>query len=145
MRIETYSDRWFLDVVKLIENFHKEAIGEYDDYFSPDAAINTIKSADHSNAFLLIIDEVCQGILYGVVITSPTSGKRIFQEVIWYVNEPFRKYGVRLLKDVENILKSNGVSIMIMAVLENSKTAKLKSFYERLGFKPMEVHYVRTL
>ena len=145
MRIETYSDRWFLDVVKLIENFHAEAIGEYDDFFSSDAAIETIKTADHSNAFLLIIDEVCQGILYGVNIISPTSGKKIFQEVIWYVNEPFRKYGVRLLREVEKILKSKGVSIMIMAVLENSKTAKLKSFYERLGFKPMETHFVRSL
>ena len=145
MTIENYSDKWFLDVVKIIENFHEEAVGEYDQFFSQDAVIETIKSGDRNNAFLLIIDEVCQGILYGVQITSPTSGKRIFQEIIWYVNKPFRKYGVKLLKEVEKSLQSSGVSIMIMAVLENSKTDKLKQFYTRLGYKPMEVHYMRTL
>ena len=145
MRVETYSDRYFLDVVKLVENFHKEAVGEYDDLFDQNALIETIKSADHSNAFLMIVDETCQGILYGVCFKSPTSGKQIFQEIIWYVNEPFRRYGVKLLREVEKLLKLNGVSIMIMAVLENSKTEKLKIFYERLGYKPMEVHYVRNL
>ncbi len=145
MLIETYSDKYFLDVVKLIENFHKEAVGEYDEVFSVDSAIQAIKCGDPNNAFLLIIDEVCQGILYGVNIVSPTSGKRIFQEIIWYVNKPFRKYGIKLLREVEKRLQSDGVSIMIMAVLENSKTEKLKSFYERLGYKPMEVHYMRKL
>jgi hypothetical protein len=145
MTVVTYSDQYFLDVVQLIENFHKEAIGEYDDLFNPNAVIETIKTADHSNAFLLILDNKCQGILYGTRLKSPMSGKWIFQEVMWYVNEPFRRYGVKLLKEVENILKSDGVSIIIMAVLENSKTEKLKGLYERLGFKPMETHYMRSI
>ena len=145
MRVETYSDRYFQDVVKLVENFHKEAFGEYDDLFDSDSLTETIKSADHSNVFLMIVDESCQGILHGACFKSPTSGKQIFQEIIWYVNEPFRRYGVRLLRETEKLLKLSGVSIMIMAVLENSKTEKLKRFYKRLGFKLMETHYVRSL
>ena len=145
MRVEQYSDTHFLDVVKLVENFHKEAVGEYDAELNVDTLIDTIKSGDPSNAFLLIVDEHCEGILYGVRFKSMTSGKDIFQEIIWYVNKPFRRYGVKLLRETEKLLKSNGVSIMIMAVLENSKTVKIKSFYERLGFKPMETHYVRSL
>ena len=82
MRIETYSDRYFLDVVRLIENFHHEAIGEYDGATEPDAIIDTIKTADHSNAFLLIIDDVCQGILYGTCLRSATNGKKIFQLIL---------------------------------------------------------------
>lgn len=148
MKVETYSDRFFLDVVKLVENFHLEALGEYEDLLDPDVvieAIKTHKDTNASNAFLLIIDDVCQGILFGTRFKSMTSGQQIFQEIIWYVNEPYRRYGIRLLKEVQKILKSNGVSIMIMAVLENSKTEKLKSFYERVGFKPMETHYIRSL
>lgn len=147
MRVETYSDRYFLDVVKLVENFHKEAVGEYDDVFDPNVLIETIRvQSEHpENAFLLIVDGVCQGILFGARFKSPINGKWIFQEVIWYVNEPFRRYGVRLLREAEKLLKSSGISVMIMAVLENSKTEKLKAFYQRLGFKPMETHFVRPL
>lgn len=145
MHVETYTDKHFLDVVKLVENFHKEAVGEYDELLSPEAVIETIKAADPKTLFLLIIDGVCQGLLYGMISKSLTSGKMIFQEIMWYVNAPFRQYGVSLLKEVEKHLKSEGVSIIIMAVLENSKTEKLKRFYERLGYRPMETHYVRAI
>lgn len=145
MRIEAYSDRYFLDVVKLVENFHKEAVCEYDIELNLNSLIDTIKTGDPNSAFLLIVDERCEGILYGARFKSMTSGKHIFQETIWYVNQPFRRYGIKLLREAEKMLKLGGVSIMIMAVLENSKTEKLKAFYERLGFKPMETHFVRSL
>lgn len=148
MRVETYSDQYFLDVVRLVENFHQEALGEYDNLFDPNTLIETIKAQERTNAgnaFLLIVDKTCEGILFGMQFKSMINQKTIFQEVIWYVNKPFRRYGVRLLKEAEKLLKLDGVSVMIMAVLENSKTEKLKNFYERLGYKPMEVHYVRDL
>lgn len=145
MRVQTYSDIYLADVARLIENFHEEAVGEYDGVIDKAAILETIKTADHTNAFLLIVDEVAQGILYGTRLRSPMNGGEIFQEVMWYVNKPFRAHGVRLLKEVEKHLKSDGVSTMIMAVLENSKTEKLKSFYTRLGFKPLETHFIRSL
>lgn len=145
MRIETYSERYQDDVAQIIANFHQEAICEYDSSIDSQAVLETIKQADHSNAFLLIIDERAQGILYGTRLRSPVNGRDIFQEVIWYVNPDFRRNGVWLLRKVEKLLKSLGVSIMIMAVLENSKTEKIKSLYERLGFKHMESHYVRSI
>ncbi len=145
MKVVTYHPGYLHDVVNIIKNFHKEAISEYDWLIDPSAIVDTIEQADHSNAFLLIIEDKCEGILYGTRLRSPMNGGEIFQEIIWYVNKPFRKYGIWLLKEVEKSLKSQGVSIMIMAVLENSKTEKLKSFYTRLGYRPMETHYVRTL
>ena len=148
MIIEHYSERWALDVVRLVENFHKEAAGEYLGLFDLGTIRETIaklQGEQADNAFLLIVDDVCQGILAGVEYKSLSSCKRIFQEVIWYVNPEFRRFGVALLKNAEKRLKGAGIDIMIMAVLENSKTGKIKSLYKRLGFKPMESHYVRTL
>lgn len=145
MRIENYSDRWLIDVVRIVENFHKDAVCEYDGLFDPNSLIDTIKQGDPRNAFLLIIDDVCQGIIYGVRFKSPINESLIYQEIIWYVNDCARPHGIYLLREAEKILKSEGVSIMIMAVLENSKTEKLKTFYQRLGFKPMETHFVRNL
>ena len=147
MRIEPYSERYIDDVVSLIKNFHAESVGEYDDLFDPDVVIQTIKQneATSSNAFLLVINDKCEGILFGVRFQSLLNKRQIFQEVIWYVNKSFRNFGVALLKEAENLLKSEGVNIMIMAVLENSKTAKLKKFYEHMGYKLMESHFVISL
>ena len=148
IRIETYTDKYHQDIVNLVQNFHKEAVSAYDDLFDAMALCDRIaglKDSQAQNAFLLIVDDVCQGLLFGIEYKSMVNNRRVFQEAIWYVNEPFRKYGVKLLRIAEKELKSRGVSIMIMAVLENSKTEKIKSFYGRLGYKPLEVHYIRSL
>lgn len=148
MTVETYSDKYFLDVVKLVENFHQEAVGEYDNLLDINVLIQAIKNQALNNskdAFLLIVDGRCQGILFGTRYNSTLNNRVIFQEIIWYVNEPFRRYGVRLLKEVEKSLKSQGVSSMIMVYLHNSKSEKLKDFYVRLGYRPMETHLIRSL
>lgn len=146
--VETYTEEHFLDVVHLVESFHREAAGEWLGLFSPDALIEHIKTQAQTNArdaFLLLIDGVAKGIIFGVRAVAPTTGETIFQEMIWYVDPSHRRHGIRLLNEVEKILKSQGVSIMIMAVLENSKTDKLKAFYERVGYRPMEMHFMRRL
>ncbi len=140
MRIEPYSERYLDDVVALIKNFHAESVSEYDDLFDLETVIQTVKNngSEIQNFFLLIVDDECEGILFGVRFQSFLNKRQIFQEVIWYVNKPFRNYGVALLKEAENLLKLQGINTMIMAVLENSKTVKLKKFYENMGYKLME-------
>ena len=149
MKIENYSETYYHDVVRLVENFHKETLSEFDGEFNPAALADTIAKIKENNAvnsFLLIDDHwICQGILAGVVGKSFSSGRELFQEIIWYVEAAFRSHGVRLLLEAEKILKNRGVSTMIMAVLENSKTEKIKRLYERIGYKPMQVHYVKNL
>jgi len=147
MIVENYTDKYLDDVVNIIKNFYNEAVCEYDNMISVDAIVETITNNKQSaeNAFLLIVDGHCQGMIFGSRFKSLIGNNQIFQEIIWYVNENYRGYGISLLRHVEKLLKSQGISIMIMAVLENSKTEKIKSFYERLGFKPMETHYVRNL
>jgi GNAT superfamily N-acetyltransferase len=145
MRVETYSDRYFQDILNLVEHFHEEAVSEYAGFPEPVVLADAIRNADPGNSFLMLEDGRCEGILYGVRSLFPSNGKKVFQEVIWYVNKSHRLNGVRLLREVEKILKSQGTEIIIMAVLENSKTEKIKSFYERVGYKPMETHYVRSL
>lgn len=145
MRIETYSDKYVDDITQIIKNFHEEAIKDYACTLDPDAVLQTIRTADKQNVFLLVDPNgKAQGILYGNRYKLPTGGEA-FQEVIWYVNTTYRTSGISLLRYVEKHLKSIGVSIMIMVALENSKTDKLHRFYERLGYRPMETHFVRTL
>jgi GNAT superfamily N-acetyltransferase len=148
MIIETYTDKYHDDVVDIIDNFYKEAIRYYDVGLDKDRLMQTItmlKAHNAGNAFLLIIDGKCQGILAGIESPAMLNTKRIFQELIWYVNEPFRRYGVGLLHTVQTMLKIQGFDTIIMTVLEASKPEKIKKLYERMGFKHFETHYIRNL
>ncbi len=148
MIIETYSEKYYSDVVRLIENFHDEAIQYYDEGLDKDVLTNTILAIgqdNSNNAFLLIVDNRCEGILAGIESPALLNKKRIYQELIWYINKPFRKYGVNLLKAVEARLQAQGYNTIIMGVLENSKTKTIKKLYERMGFKLFESQYIKGL
>ena len=142
--VETYSDEFHNDVVEIVSNFYDEAIKYYDVGLTKEVLFETIKALKGS-AFLLIVDGKCQGLLAGMEAPSMLNDKRKYQEVIWYVNKPFRRYGIGLLNKVQELLKAQGFSTMIMAVLEASKTRKLKRFYERMGYKKFETHYIKEI
>lgn len=144
----SYSDEYLYDVVRLVEEFHKEVLSGYDEMFSPEWVIDLIKREAESNsrnAYLYVQDGVCRGILFGLPVRSRFNDKLMFQEIIWYMDKAFRSGGVKLLRHAEKDLKDRGFSIMIMAVMENSMTDKIKQFYEALGYRPMETSYMRTL
>ena len=145
MRVQRYSDIHFLDLVRIVEKFHKEYLSDRFTPCEPDVIVDTIK--EHcENTFLLISqDEKCVGVLAGVKIQSKFNGEIFFQEIIWYVEKPFGRYGFMLIREVEKFLKSTGVSTMIMSVLERSKSDKIKRIYSKLGYKLEETHFMRTL
>lgn len=148
MTVETYSDKYYDDVVKIVNNFHEEVIQCYDAGLDKDVlalSIRTLKVNNTGNAFLLIVDNKCEGILAGIEAPALLNRKRIFQELIWYVNKPFRLHGVALLRKAQEMLKTDGFNTMIMGVLEDSKPAKIKKFYEYMGFKLFESQYIRSL
>lgn len=145
LQVERYSERHLLDVVRLAKAFHDDASFEYDGGFSVYAVIQTVKNADPKDLFCLIIDGMCQGIIYGTRIKSGMTGHVLYQEMIWYVDRGYRGCGLAFLIEVEKLLKEDGVKHIIMAVLENSKTEKLKEFYRNTGYKCMETHFIKEL
>jgi len=148
MNIETYSDKYHDDVMTLVDNFYLEAIHYHNTGLDKEVLARTVTNigqAQGGNAYLLIVDDRCQGILAGIEIPNMINKKRIFQELVWYINEPFRRYGVALLKRVQEMLKAQGFEMMIMGVLENCKTEKIKRLYERMGFALFESQYIRSL
>lgn len=148
MIIEKYSGKHDDQITALVEAFHREALSEYDKDFDRAAFLGTIenlKKTQADNAYLLIIDGKCEGIIAGIEIKSLFNNNRMYQELIWYVSEPYRRYGVLMFKKVQADLLSRGFSAIVMAVMENSKTDKIKHFYERIGFKNFETHYIKNL
>ena len=89
-------------------------------------------------------DEII-GILAGRINTETTSGNKIFQEVIWYVTESKRKYGLLLMKKLESYCKENGIKAILLNYIANSMPKKLARLYERMGYKYLESHYIKRI
>ena len=143
MRVEKYSDLYFLDVVRLVEKFHKEYLTEFFGESNLDILTETIMThAD--NTYLLLNDESkCVGVLAGIVVDSKLSFDRFFQEIIWYVEKPFGSFGFFMIDELQKMLKSLGFTGIIMSILESPKSDKVKKIYVKKGFKPMEEHFLR--
>ena len=146
MKIERGSKERCADVIELVRNFHKEALSDYALKIDEDSLIKFFDKCV-AQMFLLIDEKTdkCEGLIAGQEIINPVSGERTFQEIMWYVNEHYRKHGVYLFYKAQEILKQEGFAAIIMVCLANSKTEKLFKLYERLGFIPLEHHFIRKL
>jgi GNAT superfamily N-acetyltransferase len=144
MIIERGSKERYTEALELVRAFHKEALSEYALKIDESALISFFDKCV-AQSFLLIIDNKCEGLIAGQEVISPVSGEKVFQESMWFVNEPFRKYGIFLFNKAQEILKQEGYAAIVMVALANSKTDKLVKLYEKLGFIEMERHYIRRL
>lgn len=145
MRIEQYSPKYREDIKRLIVNFYTEALEEYNPRGINMAVVEHLIDKYAEYSLLLIVDNKCEGVIAGECVSNMFDSARVFQEVIWYINRPFRKYGVKMIKMAEDMLRSNGFKSMIMACLHNSKTDKVMKFYQRIGFVPAETHFIKEL
>jgi GNAT superfamily N-acetyltransferase len=143
MIIERYSVKYLDDIVRLVESFHRDALKEYMniDYNTLLATIAEIEQT----SFLLTTDDKCVGVLAGKQVTTPLSKDKYWHEVLWYVDKQYRRHGVWMLNKVQGLLREDGYTGIIMVNMENSMKDKLHKLYNRLGFKPMETHWIRGL
>jgi len=144
MIIERYSEQHRWEIEYIIQCFQDESLAEYGIKIDPDVLSKTIADV-REYSFMLMIDDVCVGILAGKPVMTPCSDQMIWQELVWFVLEEHRSMGVLFLNEVRRILKLEGYDAMSMVCMENSKKDKLYKLYERLGFKPMEHHFMGSL
>lgn len=86
------------------------------------------------------------GVVVGMIVcfVSPLifTSQMVGQEVVWYVKKEHRGQGVRLLKNMENILKSlNCVGIMMVGLHGDESCA----FYSRVGYTEFQHSYFKRL
>lgn len=144
MVVDRYSDKYREDIEWLVRCFQDEALKEYGLSFDENALSNTIDELK-DQAFLLIVDGKCEGLLAGKEVKTPLSDDPIWHEVIWYISEKYRRYGVFLLRHARKVLKEEGYTSMVMIALHSSKTQKLFKLYNKMGFVEMETHFIGRL
>ena len=144
MTIINYTPKYCADITQLVTEFYDEALKENDGGLDIDTLHKTIE-VYKDNSFLLIREDKCIGLIAGLTAHSPINSDKVYQEIVWYVTKSHRRYGVYLLREVEQILKDRGYTSIIMGCMHNSKTDKLFRLYNRLGYKPLETHFRRSL
>lgn len=144
MIIEPYTDNRREEVIRLVRDFHQEALAGFGQRLDVEVLLSSIDKL-RTHSFLLIVGSECVGLLAGAEIPPLIGFNKIYQEVIWYVDRKYRSKGVYLLKYAIKTLKEDGFSHIVMTALANSKTEKIGVFLKKLGFIPLEIQFIKEL
>jgi len=130
--------------IDLLKEFQEESLKEYGINLDIATIQETCRKYEGST---LVAEEDGKiiGIIAGTVIRIPTFTTPIYLESVWYVSKMHRRVGIHLLKTLEELCKSQGISHIILAHMMNSKADKLGEFYRRSGFVPYEINYIKKL
>lgn len=86
------------------------------------------------------------GFLGGLLYPDPNDGDLVGSEMFWFVQSEHRgSCGMRLLSAFEKWAISTGAKRLVMGHLSTLAPEKLKKLYERLGYVPLETHYVKEI
>lgn len=144
MIVRPVEEKDFDAILKLIREFQSESLDAYN-LLCNDRIALSIMSKFLGNSFALEADGRIVGVIAGLIVTYPLNDEKIFHEHIWYVNEGYRRYGIKLYRRLEDHCRENGIKKIIMVCMANSKADKLEEFYKRLGYELLESHYIKTI
>lgn len=90
------------------------------------------------------VDGAPRGVMGAVRVRQETTGEDYAQELIWWVDPPYRSRGVgpALLQAVENWARSADLR---MLKLEAPNASRAGKYLARHGFVPVEVTFVKEL
>ena len=85
------------------------------------------------------------GALGAIVAPDLNDGELCATECFWFIDPDKRGNGVKLLLNFVKYAKEIGCVRVNMVHLFNEHADKLQKLYEKLGFSPVEKHYIKTL
>lgn len=107
--------------------------------YDPESMAATFRAMIERDEFCLFVGET--GAIGGLVAPHPFNhAQPIADELFWW-SEGFE--GLRLLQAYEEWAASHG-AIIRMTALEAVEPERMKRFYERRGYQPLERAYVRV-
>ena len=129
---------------ELLTEFAEELLFGFGFDISPEKIQQTFDEV-YQTSFVAIVDGEVVGTLAGRVAHNFCGRDEVYEEIIWFVRKEYRKYGVKLLRHVEQQCKEWGLSHISMSLTYGSQTDKLSRFYSRLGYEPMHTLFLKDL
>jgi len=144
LEVKPATDNDIPALLELIHEFQAESLDEYN-LFCDDEVAKAVMPVYIPNTLVLLKDGYIIGVIAGTIVKYPLSNEDTFQEAIWYVTKDFRKYGIKLLRELERRCKDNGIKNIVMVHLGDSKSEKLERFYKKCGYRMCEIQYIKKL
>lgn len=131
-------------VLVLLKEFQEESLDEYG-LFCDEQVARKMMLEYEGNTLIMESENAIIGVIAGFVASYPLNEEKVFQEAIWYVRKGYRTHGVKLLRALESWCWRRGIKKVVMVHMANSMPEKLKRFYESLGYRPLETHYIKEI
>jgi|DEB3_MinimDraft_2_1074329.scaffolds.fasta_scaffold05128_3 GNAT superfamily N-acetyltransferase len=117
--------------------------------FKPDVFVENWKKIIARDQGCIIFNQDEKGGINGaiglLVYQDINDGELVMQEAFWFVSPESRGFGLRLLKKAEEIAKMINVKRFVMTHLLNGYADQLSRLYPRMGFKALEINYIKHL
>lgn len=85
------------------------------------------------------------GFIGGVRFPDPNTGRLVATECFWFVRDYARGQGWKLYRAFERWAKASKCRQIHMVHLMDSMPDELSRFYQRIGYKPMEMRFCKEL
>lgn len=96
--------------------------------------------------FAHVIDGKIAGAMGVLISMSPVDGQTLIEESFWFVDPDHRgTAGIKLFRAAEEWAKQSGASRMLVGYLCGSMPGKVENFYERCGYRKLQIQFVREL
>jgi len=145
MRVEQYSEKYHEDLILLVDKFSTEYVSLFDPDYSKLSVEDTISKFPKELIFLLVDGGQAVGVIAGISVPNRYNTKKLYEEILWYVEPNHGKYAFWFVEQVEKKVKAMGFSGLIMSVLNSPKGEKIKRIYEKIGYQYLESHYIKNL
>lgn len=90
-------------------------------------------------------DGQIQGSIGFLISKDLHDGKKIAIETFWFVDPTYKGLGKELFKKFEEEAKNLGCEKLAMIHMVDSYPDTLKVFYERQGYRLLEMHYIKEI
>jgi GNAT superfamily N-acetyltransferase len=130
-------------VMRMIKDFFDDSgyqdLGE----FNPDT-VGQVVDGLILNETLIVTDG---GMLGWVNFPVFVTGQQVSQELFWWVDKENRSSGIgrSMIKMAEEKAKEQGSTAMMMLYLDELEGEKVGKMYGRMGYKPRERTFMRSL
>lgn len=132
-------------VLAIVARLFAERLEQEGFFYHPDYASKHFDLlAVSTEALGLCLEEngLIVGIIIGIKSAIIFSKEVAMQEIVWYVEPGYRKWGIKLLKAFEETVKNLDGEFMMLTTMNHSAPEKV---YNRLGYKQTQQTFIKRL
>lgn len=150
MTIRKVESKDLASVISLIHAFHEESLEEFGTVVDATFLVGVFEKLKDTSFVVEECGEVI-GLLAGSIEENMLSGAKVYAEIMWFVRKKDRGCGGILQRWVEKWAKEQGMKQIMMVHMCSAKDneegfhRRLTRFYKKLGYRPMEVHFIKEL